>query len=95
LLQGKPVVTFNNISPENYLINIDSPEKLEESVAYTLQQPKCLMYNIQHYIDCTHLYVDGKSSYRLLAAIDKRLLKKPALKLSRLMCSGNLKCKKN
>jgi CDP-glycerol glycerophosphotransferase (TagB/SpsB family) len=80
LLQGKPVVTFNNISPQNYLINIDSPEKLEESVAYALQRPKCLMDNIQHYIDCTHPYVDGKSSFRLLAAIDKAIAEKTSLK---------------
>ena len=80
LLQGKPVVTFNNISPQNYLINIDSPKKLEESIDYALKYPKCLIDNIQHHIDCTHPYIDGKSSYRLLDAIDKAIAEKARLK---------------
>ena len=80
LLQGKPVVTFNNISPGDYLIDIDSADKLEESIEYALQKPECLMDNIQEYIDCTHPYIDGKSSYRLLDAIDKTIAEKENIK---------------
>ena len=80
LLQGKPVVTFNNISPGDYLIDINSADKLEESIEYALQKPQCLMDNIQKHIDCTHPYMDGRSSYRLLDAIDKTIEEKSSLK---------------
>tara|TARA_R110000737_G_scaffold982_5_gene2851 strand:- start:2960 stop:4003 length:1044 start_codon:yes stop_codon:yes gene_type:complete len=80
LLQGKPVVTYNNISPDEYLIDIDSPDKLEESIEYALQKPPCLMDNIEKFIDSTHPYIDGKSSYRVLDAVDKAIAEKPSLK---------------
>lgn len=76
LLQSKPVVTFRNISPENYLIDIDSPSKLEESIEFALKRPKTLMDKIQQYISRTHPYIDGKSSYRLLEAIDQTIIEK-------------------
>ncbi|MDG1752369.1 MAG: CDP-glycerol glycerophosphotransferase family protein [Thalassotalea sp.] len=73
LLQGKPVVTFKNINPQNYLIDIDDPSKLEQSIKLALKQPKELMANIQNFIDDTHPYQDGRSSERLLDAIEEKL----------------------
>jgi CDP-glycerol glycerophosphotransferase (TagB/SpsB family) len=94
LLQGKPVVTFNNIAPENYLIDINSPAKLETSIEYALESPKNLMDNIQKFIDRTHPYVDGRSSYRLLDAIDKAITEKESLKPKPLDFIRQLKMRK-
>ena len=94
LLQGKPVVTYNNISPSDYLVDIDSPEKLEESVEYALSQPQELMDNIKRYIAATHPYSDGKSSYRLLDAIDMAIAEKDELKAKPLDLIRQLKMRK-
>ena len=73
LLQGKPVVTFNNISPSEYLIDIDSPEKLEGALTEAISRPKHLMINIQKFISKTHPKQDGNSSKRILNAVDDML----------------------
>lgn len=73
LIQNKPVVTFNNIDPKDYMINITDKEKLEESIDYALSYPKELQEKIQFFIDNTHPYIDGKSSLRVLAAADELL----------------------
>ncbi|MGB0937636.1 MAG: UDP-N-acetylglucosamine 2-epimerase [Colwellia sp.] len=73
LLLGKPVVTYKNISPENYLIDIDNPEVLEQSIENALTKPKELMANIKQYIDDTHPYSDGHSSERVLDAVEEVL----------------------
>ncbi|WP_085297907.1 CDP-glycerol glycerophosphotransferase family protein [Cognaticolwellia mytili] len=80
ILQGKPVVTFNNASPEDYLIDIDLPSKLEESIEKAFEPPKVLLEKIYKYINDTHPYSDGNSSYRVLEAIDKSIAEKGNLK---------------
>jgi CDP-glycerol glycerophosphotransferase (TagB/SpsB family) len=74
LLLNKPVVTFNNISPKDYLINITEPELLESSIDEGLTQPKTLMNNINTFIEQTHPYQDGCSSERVLDAVDEVIL---------------------
>lgn len=71
LMQRKPVVTFNNISPKPYMINIIDKYSVEESLAYALSKPKELMDEIDHFIEDTHPYKDGKSSERVLEACDE------------------------
>lgn len=73
LLLNKPVVTFNNISPKEYLINISEPELLESSIELGLTKPKELMTNIESFIEQTHPYQDGGSSERVLDAVDEIL----------------------
>ena len=73
LLLNKPVVTFNNISPKEYLINISEPELLESSIELGLTKPKELMANIESFIEQTHPYQDGGSSERVLDAVDEIL----------------------
>ncbi|SFC64560.1 CDP-glycerol glycerophosphotransferase family protein [Pseudoalteromonas denitrificans] len=73
LLLHKPVVTFNNISPDDYLIDINDPEVLESSIENALLRPSRLMDKIQTFIDHTHPYNDANSSYRVLDAIDEVL----------------------
>lgn len=73
LLLNKPVVTFKNISPKSYLININDPELLEESIERALSRPESLMGEIQNFIDNTHPYQGGNSSGRVLDAIEQTL----------------------
>ena len=73
LMLNKPVVTFNNISPKDYMINISDEDKLEESIEYALSYPEELQDKIGHFIRETHPYVDGESSLRVLAAADELL----------------------
>jgi len=73
LLLNKPVVTYKNISPGDFLIDIDSADLLESSIERALSHPDELMINIQHFIDENHPYQDGQSSERLLNAIDEKI----------------------
>ena len=73
LLQGKPVVTFNNISPNDYLINIKDANKLEESLALALEKPEWLMKNIQEFISQTHPAQDGLASVRILDKVENMI----------------------
>ena len=73
LLLAKPVVSFKNISPENYLLDIQDPNELEAAIEHALSQPKTLMDNIREFISATHPYQDGKSSERVLDAVDEVL----------------------
>ena len=70
LLQGRPVVTFNNREPGPHLINITDPELLEQSIAHGLTHPPDLMDRIQSYTNHIHPYRDGRSSLRVLMATD-------------------------
>lgn len=73
LLQGKPVVTFNNIAPNDYLVNISDPEKLEGSLAYALERPDKLLEKINFYIEQTHPNQDGNASERILDMVEYML----------------------
>lgn len=73
LLLGKPVVTFNNIDPQEYLLNITEVGLLEASIEKALQKPPELMKHIEGFISKTHPYTDGKSSVRVLNAVDEVL----------------------
>ncbi|MFT6249512.1 MAG: CDP-glycerol glycerophosphotransferase (TagB/SpsB family) [Cognaticolwellia sp.] len=73
LLLGKPVVTYKNIAPQNYLLDIDNVDLLEQSIETALQRPPKLMAHINHFINITHPYNDGRSSIRVLNAVDEVL----------------------
>ncbi len=83
LLLGKPVVTFNNIAPKEYLLNINQVDLLEQTIEKALQKPPELMAHIETFVNETHPYDDGNSSGRVLSAVDEvlsgklRLDKKP------------------
>ncbi|MDN3651955.1 CDP-glycerol glycerophosphotransferase family protein [Thalassotalea ponticola] len=72
-LQGKPVVTFNNIAPKDYMINISEPELLVGAIEQALNPSPTLRANIERFIADTHPYQDGQSSSRVLDAIDDML----------------------
>jgi len=95
LAQRKPVVTVNNIAPSLHLYNISDPDHLEQSISHVLKRPDDLMKHINHFIDQTHPYADGKSSQRVIAAIDDVLQGKyPLPKKKPLNLLRNLKFRK-
>lgn len=70
LLTYKPVVTFKNRRPGPQLIDIDAPEKLVPAIERALARPPDLMQAIRDYADSIHPYRDGRSSERVLDAVD-------------------------
>ena len=80
LMLNKPVVTFNNISPKDYMVNISDEDKLEKSIEYALSYPEELKSKVEHFINDTHPYIDGKSSQRVLDAADELLAGKNVAK---------------
>jgi hypothetical protein len=73
LLQGKPVVTFNNVSPKNYMLDISKPELLEKTIETALSYPKKLMSKVNEFIKDTHPNQDGNSSELVLDQVEKML----------------------
>jgi CDP-glycerol glycerophosphotransferase (TagB/SpsB family) len=70
LLTYKPVVTFRNRRPGPQLIDIDDPAQFEPAIMRGLSRPPELMQAISTYADSIHPYRDGRSSERVLAAVD-------------------------
>lgn len=70
LLTGKPVVTFKNRRPGPQLIDIDDAAQFESAIARALTRPPALLQAIRAYADAIHPYRDGRSSERVLQAID-------------------------
>ncbi|MFT6029757.1 MAG: hypothetical protein ACI8O8_001497 [Oleiphilaceae bacterium] len=79
LLLNKPVVSYKNIAPRDYLLNITEPNELEEAIEYALSKPKELMHNISNFISQTHPIQDGNASERVLDTVDDALSGKFAL----------------
>lgn len=75
LLLHKPVVTFKNRAPGPFLLNINKPEKLEETIEKGLSHPLPLIKEIKAYADHIHPYRDGRSSIRVLEAADRLVIK--------------------
>lgn len=71
LLTYKPVVTFKNRRPGPQLIDIDQPELLLPSIQRALARPPELMRAVRDYADSIHPYRDGRSSERVLDAVDQ------------------------
>jgi len=70
LLTGKPVVTFKNRRPGPQLIDIDDAAQFEPAITRALSRPPSLMQAIRDYGDAIHPYHDGRSSERVLDAVD-------------------------
>lgn len=70
LLTGKPVVTFRNRRPGPQLIDIARVADFEPAIERALARPPELLQAIRAYADAIHPYRDGRSSERVLDAID-------------------------
>ena len=79
-LLNKPVVSYNNVAPGPQLLDINDPEKLELTINYALTKPQNLMSEIRKYNNHIHPYRDGKSSQRVIDAIDEVLQGKHPVK---------------
>ena len=88
-LTQKPIVTFRHNRPNDYIINVTEPGKIEEAFDYALTYPHDIIQNIKKTALSLHPYTDGKSSERVIDAVinflhkDKSYLKKKPLNLIR------------
>ncbi len=73
LLLDKPAVTFKNVDPGDYLINISSPEELSEALLKGLNRCDSLLTKIRKANQALHPYSDGQSSNRILDAVESQL----------------------
>jgi CDP-glycerol glycerophosphotransferase (TagB/SpsB family) len=72
-LLNRPIITFNNKSPESHLINIRDPLLLESAIDQALSPPDDLLVKIKSNVAEMHPYRDGLSSKRILDAVDEML----------------------
>ena len=73
ILLNKPVVTFRNPDGLEHLINVDDEENIEGAIAQALTKPSDLMAKIAKFSEETHPYTDGKSSERVINAVEHKL----------------------
>jgi len=94
-LLGKPVISLNNSQPGNYLINITEADELPNALIVALSPPETLLLAINRYAEELHPYNDGKSSLRILEAVENILLNgKQSLKPLPMNIIRNLKQRK-
>ncbi len=69
-LQQKVVVAFNNRRPDTWMLNFTKADKLQEQLEVALARPDTLMAKISDHCHAIHPQSDGRSSERVLAAIN-------------------------
>ena len=94
LLLRKPVVTVNNEAPTSYLHNINDASQLESAIEHGLSRPASLMNAINEFGQYTHPYTDGKSSQRVLEAVEQALANMHKMKKKPRNIIRNLKARK-
>lgn len=91
ILQNKPVVTYKNQRPGPHLINVTNISDIENSLKNALTRPEALIKRINQFNHCLHPYSDGKSSQRVLDAVDDILSKRINMKRKPLNLVRNIK----
>lgn len=91
ILLNKPVVTFRNPDGLAHLINVDNEDEIEAAIALGLSRPDELMEEVHQYAQNTHPYTDGKSSARVIDAIEEKLNKPETIKSKPLNLLRNFK----
>lgn len=71
---AKPVLTYKNSAPGDYLYDIDNAAVLPEAVNKLLTPSSALLEQLAHYAEELHSFRDGKSSERILAAVEHILV---------------------
>jgi len=66
----RPVVTYRTKMPGPYLIDVSKVESLEDALEKALQYPQDLMAATRELCDDLHSFKDGRSSERVLDAVD-------------------------
>lgn len=84
MMLDKPVVTFRNTHPGDFLIDVTDSGKIGDAIEKALTKPADLMENIHRYTSYHEPHRDGLNSARVLDAVDDfvanyqgRLRKKP------------------
>lgn len=70
MMLDKPVVTYRNATPGDYLINVTDSMKIEGAIECALLRPEELMKRIGFYVHQHEQYLDGNASKRVLLAVD-------------------------
>jgi CDP-glycerol glycerophosphotransferase (TagB/SpsB family) len=70
MLLDKPVVTYRNTHPGNYLIDVQNTDDIEPAIEKALIRPKELMDNIRDFTMQHENHRDGKNCARILDAVD-------------------------
>jgi CDP-glycerol glycerophosphotransferase (TagB/SpsB family) len=70
VVQHKPVVTFRHRMPKPYMLDFTETEALPAMLARALQPDAALMQAVRDYADSIHPYRDGRSSERVIQAVD-------------------------
>ncbi len=74
MLAGKPVVAFRNRAPGPHLINIGDPAELDAALQAALAGTDASREARERYAHDMHPYRDGKSSERVLDAVEDMLV---------------------
>lgn len=74
LMLKKPVVTYKNTHPGNYLLNVTELADVEPALEKALSYPPALLENMLCYTLYHESHRDGKNSARVLAAVDDFIL---------------------
>ncbi len=69
-VMGKPVVTVANRVPQPFMLDVASPADVDAAIDRALSHPPELMAAIRAHGDDIHPYRDGRSSERVLDAVD-------------------------
>jgi hypothetical protein len=69
-LLRKPVVTFRNLAPKPYMIDVTTPAGVGPALELALSRPAHVMQEIDRHALETHPWSDGRSSQRIVAATD-------------------------
>lgn len=95
LLLGKKVATFNNSQPQTCLLDFSDEMQLESILLRSIADDKQLDKAIDEYINQVHPTNDGRSSQRVLEAVDeverKGVKKKPLNFMRKLKIRKKLK----
>lgn len=72
-VQGKPVVTFRHRRPQAWMIHFDDPARLREHLDMAFAPSAAQLAEITAYAAHIHPWRDGRSSERVLAAVEDLL----------------------
>lgn len=73
-LLEKPVVTFCNLKPRNWMIHCTHPSELPSCLEQALDPSEALRQHLREYAGFIHPYRDGRSSYRVVEAVDNMIV---------------------
>lgn len=73
VVQRKPVVTFRNRAPKPHMLDFAEPDRLPAMLSQAFAPDETLQAALNAYADAIHPYRDGRSSERVLAAVEALL----------------------